>query len=99
MNPLVRARNPGQIMHDGKHTAVIEKSFFGDDRQGPRRVCGDTQARRTESDHRLSCDILQNMFALTNVLSKQMRGLGGNQFMPVAETGNLMAGCRDSAND
>ncbi len=99
MDPLVRTRNPSQIMDDGKHTAVVQKSFFGNDRQGPRRVCGDAQARGTESDDLVSCDVLQDTFGSINVLSKTLWGLRGDQFMSVAEAGNFMTSCRDCPND
>ena len=99
MNPSVCARNPRQIMHDGKHTAVVQKTFFGYDRQGPRCVCGDAQAWCTESDHLVSRNILQDTFGSMNVLSKTLRGLRGDQLMPVAEAGNFMTSCRDHAND
>jgi hypothetical protein len=47
----------------------------------------------------MSRDVFQDTFGPTNVLSKTVRGLCDDQLMPVPETGNLVAGLRDSAND
>jgi hypothetical protein len=99
MDPWVRAGNACQIMHDGKDATVVKKSFLGYDRQSPRRVRGDTQARGTETDDGVSSDILQKTFGSTNVLSKAVRGLCGDQLMPVAEANHFVAGRRDSTND
>lgn len=82
MDPLVCARNPCQIMYDGKHAAVVEKSLFGDNRQGPRRVCGDAQARRTESDDLVSCDIFKDTFGSMNILSKTLGGVCATNSCP-----------------
>ncbi len=99
MDPLACARNPCQIMDDGKHAAVVQKSFFSHDRQGPRRMCSDAQARCTESDDLVPCDIFKDTFGSMNVLSKTLWGLCGDQLMPVAETGYFVAGFRNCAND